>query len=170
MKLRLFFATFLATMISLPGSAATENIPVPMSIAKLRPSIRSLTVVTIAPLTSFRMQLTDELFREFGCRYSVQDPKEVSQVMDILARADIVEAPPFYLNGPDPRVGVYIHTSRGETHSLTFAAASPAPKPEYGTYDGITSILAKNDNFAAELRAWSKPRTPENRPCAEDRK
>lgn len=152
-----YVTAFMLTAI-FHASAAAEERNISALIDSLRSEIESIKVVAITPHVFFQATLSEADFNKWGCAYLIENPTEISALVDIVVNGNIVETPPFYKFGPDPRLGLYIQLKGGRQHKLLFTGTRVEPKPEYGTLDNSINILPKNFQFANELRAFVAPR------------
>ena len=159
MKIMSIVAALAVSAISLQVQAA-DDVDMAKTLKELRTSTASARVVISDPLTLYVAKLTEQEMNRYGCAYPVTDPQELLALFDLLERARIEVAPPFYRSGPEPRVGVYFSGSDGSKHKFLFTGAGPWPQQEYGTYDETVHIQAKNKDFSPELRAWALERNP----------
>ena len=154
----------LGAIAVIPALACAAESPrnISREIQQLSPEITSITVVAIDPYMMFVAKLSEAEFRKWGCSYEIRDPAEIAALVEIVARGEIVETPPFYKFGPDPRLGIYMQLKNGKSQKLQFTGVHPMPKAEYGLLDDAISIIPKNVMFAGELRNFIVDREPDN--------
>lgn len=160
MKLTSIVAAFAVAVITLQARAA-DDVDMAQVFRELRPATASVRVVISDAQTYYVATLTEQQMNKYGCTYAVTDSQDVHVLFDLLERGQIESAPPFYKFGPEPRIGIYLQGHDGSKHKLLFTGFRLKPKPEYGTYDGTVSVLAKNPDFATELRTWALTREPQ---------
>jgi hypothetical protein len=146
-----FVMTAMAVGSLQAAPAAETGKNVSKEISDLRSTVVSAEVLLTSGNLEARHSHSEKDLQGMARKYKVSNKEALDSLINIMANAEIVEAPSPQDGYYDARIGVYLHTKDGSTVRLI---TGPDDEPAIGTLNGTTPVALKK-GIEADLQIWA---------------